>query len=102
MKHVVPISVFLMFFGALLSAQSGKVSRVIDPDKAYKNNCMRCHAETPQYSARKTATIMMHMRVRANLPEDEARAILAYLNGTSPEAEVTPTQPAAMSKAGGK
>jgi hypothetical protein len=55
----------------------------IDPDEAYKNNCMRCHASTQQYSPRMTKTIIMHMRVRANLPEDVAQAILEYLNGES-------------------
>ena len=51
----------------------------IDPDDAYKNNCMRCHTSTQQYSPRKTQTIVMHMRVRANLTQEEAEAILKYL-----------------------
>ena len=51
----------------------------IDPDDAYKNNCMRCHTSTQQYSPRITKTIVMHMRVRANLTEEEAQAILRYL-----------------------
>jgi hypothetical protein len=44
---------------------------------------MRCHASTQQYSPRMTKTIIMHMRVRANLTEDQAQAILEYLNGNS-------------------
>lgn len=53
--------------------------RQIDPDEAYKNNCMRCHTSTQQYSPRMTETIVMHMRVRANLTQEEAQAILKYL-----------------------
>ena len=48
-------------------------------DEAYKQNCTRCHAEVPPVSARRTKTIVRHMRVRANLTADEAQAILQYL-----------------------
>jgi hypothetical protein len=56
----------------------------IDPDDAYKNNCMRCHTSTQQYSPRQTKTIVMHMRVRANLTQEEAEAILKYLTEDTP------------------
>lgn len=46
---------------------------------AYKQNCTRCHSEVPPVSARRTKTIVRHMRVRANLTPDEAQAILQYL-----------------------
>jgi hypothetical protein len=49
-------------------------------DQAYKSNCTRCHAEVPKMSTRRTKTIVQHMRVRANLTQDEAEAILEYLN----------------------
>lgn len=52
----------------------------LTPDQAYKANCTRCHAELPTMDARRTATIVRHMRVRANLTEAEARAIFEYLN----------------------
>jgi hypothetical protein len=55
----------------------------IDPDDAYKNNCMRCHSAVRHYSPRMTATIVNHMRVRANLTAEETQAILQYLNGES-------------------
>ncbi len=48
-------------------------------DEAYKQNCTRCHSEVPPVSTRRTKTIVRHMRVRANLPADEAEAILQYL-----------------------
>lgn len=51
----------------------------INADQAYKANCTRCHAELPKLEPRGMKTVLMHMRVRGNIPEDEARAILAYL-----------------------
>jgi len=56
-----------------------KASKFIDPDDAYKNNCMRCHSSVQAYSPKKTETIVMHMRIRANLTAQESRAILEYL-----------------------
>jgi hypothetical protein len=66
-----------------LLAQNQHKKTPLDPDDAYKNNCMRCHAAVQEYSPAKTATIAMHMRVRANLTEEETQAILRYLQDTS-------------------
>jgi hypothetical protein len=47
----------------------------------YAIHCNRCHPE--RYATERTAaqwkTIMLHMRVRANLPADQAKTILKYL-----------------------
>lgn len=56
-----------------------KASKRLSADQAYKVNCTRCHSELPKLDARAMKTVMMHMQVRANLPKDEARAILDYL-----------------------
>jgi len=51
----------------------------------YAINCGRCHPE--RYPTERTAaqwnTIMLHMQVRANLPPDQAKAILKYLQEDS-------------------
>ena len=51
----------------------------------YALNCNRCHPE--RYAAERTAeqwqTILLHMRTRANLPAEQARAILRYLQEDS-------------------
>ncbi len=51
----------------------------------YAIHCNRCHPE--RYATERTATqwktIMLHMRVRANLPAGEAKAILKYLQEDS-------------------
>ena len=48
-------------------------------DQAYRANCTRCHSELPKLQPRAMKTVLMHMRVRGNIPKDEARAILDYL-----------------------
>jgi hypothetical protein len=67
-------------FATPLSAQAGR-GGPLDPDDAYKNNCTRCHAATPALPPGATRTIVMHMRVRANLTEEETAAIVEYLAG---------------------
>ncbi len=44
-------------------------------------HCNRCHPERypTEFNARQWKTIMQEMRVRANLPADQAKAILKYL-----------------------
>ncbi len=51
----------------------------VAPDFAYRVNCMRCHAEQKKLPERAAATVLRHMRIRANLTSDEAEAILHYL-----------------------
>ena len=64
----------------------------VDPDDAYKNNCMRCHSAVREYSPRMTATIVTHMRVRANMTAEETQAILQYLSENS-RAKSAPVAP---------
>lgn len=51
----------------------------------YSMHCNRCHPE--RYPTERTAaqwnTILLHMRVRANLPGQQARQILKYLQENS-------------------
>ncbi|HZV34461.1 MAG TPA: hypothetical protein VFB72_07765 [Verrucomicrobiae bacterium] len=51
----------------------------------YSMHCNRCHPE--RYPTERTAaqwkTIMLHMRVRANIPAEQARTILKYLQDNS-------------------
>jgi hypothetical protein len=56
-----------------------KETPAFDPDQAYKSNCTRCHLAPGRFSEGKMATIMRHMRVRANLTEEEAKGILRFL-----------------------
>ena len=51
----------------------------------YSMHCNRCHPE--RYPTERTAaqwkTILLHMRVRANLPAEQSRTILKYLQDNS-------------------
>jgi hypothetical protein len=51
----------------------------------YAMHCNRCHPE--RYATERTAsqwkTLMIHMRVRANIPAEQARSILKYLQEDS-------------------
>ena len=51
----------------------------------YSMHCNRCHPE--RYPTERTAaqwkTILLHMRIRANLPAEQARTILKYLQENS-------------------
>src|SRR5208337_4312522 len=47
----------------------------------YAINCNRCHPERypTEFTAAQWKTIMLHMRVRANLPAEQAKEILKFL-----------------------
>jgi len=51
----------------------------------YSINCNRCHSERypKEFQAAQWQTIMIHMRVRANIPAAQAREILKYLQQES-------------------
>ncbi len=56
-----------------------KETASFDPNDAYRSNCTRCHLAPRRFPERKMATIMRHMRIRANLTEEEAKGILRFL-----------------------
>jgi hypothetical protein len=83
MKTLFTFLLLLVCAAPLFAADNPKKT-AIDPDDAYKNNCMRCHGAVRQYSPRQTATIVIHMRVRANMTAEETQAILRYLMDSAP------------------
>jgi len=48
-------------------------------ERAFNANCSRCHNAPEQLAPRITGTVMMHMRVRANLSAADEKVILHYL-----------------------
>lgn len=62
-----------------------ELAELLYADKVYKANCARCHQAPDNLEARKMATVLRHMRVRANLPQKEYRALLRYLAQPKPE-----------------
>jgi hypothetical protein len=57
----------------------------VSGEDLWQTHCNRCHPE--RYPTDRTAsqwkTIMLHMRVRANLPASQAKVILKYLQAES-------------------
>jgi len=51
----------------------------------YQVHCNRCHAERypTEFAPAQWRTVMMHMRIRANIPAAQAREILKYLQEDS-------------------
>jgi mono/diheme cytochrome c family protein len=62
-------------------ASSGSESPGLTGQELYAIHCSRCHSERypTEFTAAHWRTIMTHMRVRANLPAEQAREILKYL-----------------------
>jgi cytochrome c553 len=48
-------------------------------ERAFRENCGRCHNPPEQLSPRITGTVLRHMRVRALLSPQDERDILKYL-----------------------
>jgi mono/diheme cytochrome c family protein len=70
-------------------AGTAPIKKKLTGEQLFAVNCARCHSE--RYGTERTKaewnTIMMHMRVRANLPASQAKEILKYLqenSGTNP------------------
>ena len=68
-----------------LNKKPNVASRRLSGAELYSMHCNRCHPE--RYPTERTAaqwkTILLHMRVRANLPAEQARTILVYLQDNS-------------------
>ncbi len=65
------------------AAESSK--KTLDGSQLYAINCNRCHSERypTEHTPGEWRTLIIHMRVRANLPADQAKAILKYLQENS-------------------
>ena len=51
----------------------------LEGERRFRSNCGRCHAAPPKFPSRMMATIVRHMRVRANITDDDMRLILRYM-----------------------
>ncbi|MDE3068581.1 MAG: hypothetical protein KGJ60_13685 [Verrucomicrobiota bacterium] len=62
-----------------------KVRHDLTGEELYQINCNRCHSERypTEFTAAQWQTIMLEMRVRANLPAEQSRKILEYLQQDS-------------------
>jgi len=51
----------------------------MEGEKRFRSNCARCHTAPPKFAPRMMATIVRHMRVRANITDQDMRLILRYM-----------------------
>ena|GEM_PF-806548 len=58
--------------------QNEKAMR-LEGEKRFRANCARCHASPPTFPPRMMATILRHMRVRANITDEDRKLILRYM-----------------------
>jgi hypothetical protein len=67
--------------GPQAAPEKPPVKSTLSGAQLYGINCSRCHQERypTEFDPARWKTIMMHMRVRANLPAVQAREILKYL-----------------------
>jgi mono/diheme cytochrome c family protein len=67
----------LFLVGSLSGAPQS--SKTPDGEEVYKTNCTRCHNTPPSLNERQARVVVAHMRVRANLTERDATAVMHYL-----------------------
>ncbi len=75
--------VLCLFLCSVLSVESlagaPQSSKRPDGEEVYKTNCTRCHNTPPSLNERQARVVVAHMRVRANLTERDANAVMHYL-----------------------
>jgi cytochrome c5 len=83
----------LVLFGAVMFAQQSRARSGSRPDdqsassqsqsrtgeQVFMANCSRCHNPPMTLSPRITGTIIMHMRVRARLSQQDEKLLLKFL-----------------------
>jgi hypothetical protein len=72
-----------LFFSMLSVASfagTPQPERTPDGEEVYKTNCTCCHNTPPSLTERQTRVVVSHMRVRANLTERDAKAVMHYLS----------------------
>lgn len=97
MKTFIPLLLMVLSAGTLACVQAssppGAAAKppgvAVKPLKGaaelWSDNCIRCHnSRSPsEYSDREWDAIILHMRVRANLGADDARAIAGFLKSAN-------------------
>ncbi len=51
----------------------------LEGERRFHSNCGRCHQAPPKFPPRMMSTIVRHMRVRANITDEDRRLILRYM-----------------------
>jgi cytochrome c5 len=62
-----------------VSASEVNEQWMLEGEKRYRINCVRCHQAPHRFPPRAMATVVRHMRVRAMLTEDDMKYVLYYM-----------------------
>jgi cytochrome c5 len=62
------------------NAQAGQGGAEDRGQQVFNQNCSRCHQAPEGFSPSVSGTIARHMRVRANLSEEDYKALLKFFN----------------------
>lgn len=54
--------------------------KVSEGQRVFEQNCSRCHNPPDGFSPRISSTVVRHMRVRANLSEEDAKALMKFFH----------------------
>lgn len=57
-----------------------KAPKVNEGQRVFEQNCSRCHNPPDGFSPRISSTVVRHMRVRANLSEEDAKALMKFFH----------------------
>lgn len=91
-KSIMVTIVAAAVFATMLQAQSGPAKTKKDqttakathtPSEAeliFARNCSRCHTAPQGFSPKIAGTVVMHMRVRAQLSQHDEQVLLRYFN----------------------
>jgi mono/diheme cytochrome c family protein len=76
-------SVMGIFYAMTLNSCASTKLTAKSGDELWAENCGRCHNAPGRasYSAKEWAAIGVHMRMRAQLPANDADKMIAYLKG---------------------
>jgi mono/diheme cytochrome c family protein len=79
------VSSSVVYAGPETAPQKPAETQAVSGSDLYAIHCSRCHSEryATEFTAGQWKTIMIHMRVRANISADQAREILKYLQENS-------------------
>ena len=81
MKRLISLSIVAIALSISGSVYAKDPAEIAEGERMWANNCTRCHnARSPmERNDREWATIVAHMRARANLTRTEARQVAVYL-----------------------
>lgn len=77
------LSIVLISSLCVSSCAPAKALKAKDGGQLWSENCGRCHLAPGKsaYTSKEWDAIGLHMRMRAQLPEDEANKIISFLKG---------------------